>query len=81
MTSQTQQLSFLTISSYVAGGIYFLLALFLLCVFFTKTIHNRYTRIAYIELFVALILRVGACFVFAWYARGDSAKLSSGMFD
>jgi len=44
-------------------------------------IHNRYTKIAYIELIVALSLRIVACCVFAWFSNSDSSKLSSSIFN
>ncbi len=69
----------LSISSYVAGCVFFLLGLFLLKVLVQKKVHNRYTKIAYFELLFALFLRVVACFIFAKFT--DSESLSSSLFD
>ena len=70
----------LTIASYVACIVFTILAVFLVWVFMRKLLHNRYTKIAYLELVIALVLRIAACAVFAWFSNSRSNKLSSSLF-
>lgn len=51
-------------SAYLAGSILTCLTAFLIYIISTKTIKNRYTRIAMGELLVALLLRIASCFFY-----------------
>jgi hypothetical protein len=56
-------------SAYLAGSILTCLTAFLTYIIITKTIKNRYTRIAMGELLVALLLRIASCFFYGTASR------------
>lgn len=55
----------LVVFTYFIGGIFALLILFIVYVFYKRHITNKYTRFAFIELFVALSIRSITCISYA----------------
>ena len=53
----------LTISSFIAGFVFTVIVVFLVCVLYKSKVDNSYTKYAYIELIVAVSLRVIASFI------------------
>jgi hypothetical protein len=51
----------------------------LLYILYTKRIDNRYTKIAYCELLIALLIRTVSCFLYA--VKAGSEDLNSRLFD
>lgn len=51
----------------------------LLYILSTKRIDNRYTKIAYCELLIALLIRTVSCFLYA--VKAGSEDLNSRLFD
>ena len=69
-------------SAYLAGSILTCLTAFLIYIISTKTIQNRYTRIAMGELLVALLLRIASCFFYGTASTQEKEqKLNSRLFD
>lgn len=67
------------ISAYLAGCLFTILIGVLLYILCTRKIQNRYTRIAYGELCLALTLRTISCFLYA--VKQDSDDLNTRLFD
>lgn len=66
-------MDWLIVSSFVSGVIFSIMIVFLALVLLKTTIVNEYTKIAYVELLLAVSLRVVFCFllgtggVLGWY--------------
>jgi len=67
------------ISAAIAAPIFVVLIVMFVYILLTRKIHNKFTKIAYVEMVVALALRTVSCVVFA--ICYDHNWLNSRLFD